>query len=55
MEKGYKDKGIKESSDASWYLQLVMTDPDYAGQGECINESTNVFVDYCNRHDVTSS
>lgn len=33
LEKGYKGKGSKESPDASWYLQLIMTDPEYQGQG----------------------
>jgi hypothetical protein len=33
MFAGYKAKGIKESPDAAWYLQLLMTDPAFEGQG----------------------
>lgn len=31
---GYKAKGVAESPDASWYLQLVLTDPAFEGQGQ---------------------
>lgn len=34
MEKIYKINGIDKSPDASWYLQLVMTDPDFENKGE---------------------
>jgi len=33
MKKVYKANGIDKSSDASWYLQLIMTDPDFENQG----------------------
>lgn len=37
MVAGYKAKGVKGSPDASWYLQLVWTDPAYQGQGSYQN------------------
>ncbi|KIK09690.1 hypothetical protein K443DRAFT_636141 [Laccaria amethystina LaAM-08-1] len=39
LEKGYKGKGSKESPDASWYLQLIMTDPEYQGQSHLVREA----------------
>ncbi|KAF9455963.1 hypothetical protein BDZ94DRAFT_1353722 [Collybia nuda] len=33
MSAGYKAKGVKQSPDASWYLQLVWTEPAHQGQG----------------------
>ncbi|KAF8890737.1 hypothetical protein BD779DRAFT_1516787 [Infundibulicybe gibba] len=33
MVVGYKTKGAKTTPDASWHLQMVMTDPNYEGQG----------------------
>lgn len=33
MAAGYKANAVKESPNASWYLQLLMTDPAFEGQG----------------------
>jgi hypothetical protein len=33
MLASYKERGVKESPSAAWFLELMMTDPVYEGQG----------------------
>lgn len=50
MLAGYKAKGVKESPDASWYLQLVWTDPTYQGQGSYQTFTTFNYLIDCFSH-----
>lgn len=33
FQKAFKDKGVKESVDDTWWLGMVFTHPDFQGQG----------------------